>query len=157
MVMKNEPKDALALLVADHEKVRTLFKQFEELSDRATVSKKKIADQICKELTIHAEVEEAIFYPAVRDLLQETEVLDEAVVEHSGAKNLIEQIKEMQPGDDLYDAKVKVLSEQINHHVKEEEGDMFTRIRKGKKNIDLMSLGEEMAVFREECSSRYSA
>lgn len=153
--MKNEAKDALALLAADHEKVKSLFKQFEELTDRAVVSKKKIASQICKELSIHAEIEEAVFYPAVRDLIKDRDLMDEALVEHEGAKSLIAQIQEMQPGDDLYDAKVKVLSEQINHHVKEEEGEMFVQIRKLKKNIDLIALGEEMAAFRAECSSRY--
>lgn len=155
--MKNEVKDALALLVADHEQVRSLFKQFEGLTDRAVVTKKKIADQICEELSIHAEMEEAVFYPAVRDLIEDSDLMDEAVVEHEGAKNLIAQIREMQPGDDLYDARVKVLSEQIEHHVKEEEGEMFTKIRKHKKSIDLMALGEEMTAFRNEFSSRHEA
>lgn len=155
--MKNEVKDALALLVADHEKVRSLFKQFEGLTDRAVVTKKKIADQICEELSIHAEMEEAVFYPAVRDLIEDSDLMDEALVEHEGAKNLIAQIREMQPGDDLYDARVKVLSEQIEHHVKEEEGEMFSKIRKHKKSIDLMALGQEMTVFRAEFSSRHEA
>lgn len=155
--MKNEVKDALALLVADHEKVRSLFKQFEGLTDRAVVTKKKIADQICEELSIHAEMEEAVFYPAVRDLIEDSDLMDEALVEHEGAKNLIAQIREMQPGDDLYDARVKVLSEQIEHHVKEEEGEMFSKIRKHKKRIDLMALGQEMTVFRAEFSSRHEA
>lgn len=155
--MKNEVKDALALLVADHEKVRSLFKQFEGLTDRAVVKKKKIADQICEELSIHAEMEEAVFYPAVRDLIEDSDLMDEALVEHEGAKNLIAQIREMQPGDDLYDARVKVLSEQIEHHVKEEEGEMFSKIRKHKKSIDLMALGQEMTAFRTEFSSRHEA
>ena len=155
--MKNEVKDALALLVADHEQVRSLFKQFEGLTDRAVVTKKKIADQICEELSIHAEMEEAVFYPAVRDLIEDSDLMDEAVVEHEGAKNLIAQIREMQPGDDLYDARIKVLSEQIEHHVKEEEGEMFSKIRKHKKSIDLMALGQEMTAFRAEFSSRHEA
>jgi len=155
--MKNEVKDALALLVADHEKVRSLFKQFEGLTDRAVVTKKKIADQICEELSIHAEMEEAVFYPAVRDLIEDSDLMDEALVEHEGAKYLIAQIREMQPGDDLYDARVKVLSEQIEHHVKEEEGEMFSKIRKHKKSIDLMALGQEMTAFRAEFSSRHEA
>jgi uncharacterized coiled-coil DUF342 family protein len=155
--MKNEVKDALALLVADHEKVRSLFKQFEGLTDRAVVKKKKIADQICEELSIHTEMEEAVFYPAVRDLIEDSDLMDEALVEHEGAKNLIAQIREMQPGDDLYDARVKVLSEQIEHHVKEEEGEMFSKIRKHKKSIDLMALGQEMTAFRTEFSSRHEA
>ncbi len=155
--MKNEVKDALALLVADHEKVRSLFKQFEGLTARAVVTKKRIADQICEELSIHAEMEEAVFYPAVRDLIEDSNLMDEALVEHEGAKNLIAQIREMQPGDDLYDARVKVLSEQIEHHVKEEEGEMFSKIRKHKKSIDLMALGQEMTAFRTEFSSRHEA
>jgi iron-sulfur cluster repair protein YtfE (RIC family) len=140
------PQDAIGTLKADHEKVKSLFEQFEALSDRSTVSKKKIADQICMELSIHAEVEEQVFYPAVRGPVKDDDLMDEAVVEHASAKELIAQIMEMDPGDDLYDAKVKVLSEQIEHHVKEEEEEMFPKVRKGK--VDLVALGEEMEMFK---------
>ena len=144
--MKTKSQDAIAMLVADHEKVKSLFEQFEGLSDRSKASKKKIADEICMELTVHAEVEEQVFYPAVRNPIKDEDLMDEAVVEHASAKELIAQILEMDPGEDLYDAKVKVLSEQIEHHVKEEEDEMFPKVRKSK--VDLVALGEEMEAFK---------
>jgi hemerythrin superfamily protein len=146
--MNAHPQDAIAMLVADHKKVKSLFEQFENLSDRSKASKKKIADQICMELSVHAELEEQVFYPAVRGPVHDDDLMDEAIVEHASAKELIAQILEMDPGDDLYDAKVKVLSEQIDHHVGEEEGDMFPKVRKGK--TDLVALGEQMAAFKEK-------
>jgi hemerythrin superfamily protein len=146
--MKTEKNDAIALLIEDHKKVKDLFDKFDKLSDRSKVNKKKIADQICLELTVHAQVEEEIFYPAVRAPIKDEDLMDEAVVEHASAKELIAQISEMDPGDDLYDAKVKVLSEQIEHHVEEEEGEMFPKVRKAK--VDLVALGEEMAARKEE-------
>ncbi|ATQ75813.1 hemerythrin [Massilia violaceinigra] len=144
--MKAQPKDAIAMLEADHAKVKSLFEQFEGLSDRSKASKKKVADQICLELSVHAEVEEQVFYPAVRGPVKDDDLMDEAVVEHASAKELIAQIMEMDPGEDLYDAKVKVLSEQIEHHVKEEEEEMFPKVRKGK--VDLVALGAEMEAFK---------
>ena len=144
--MKSQPDDAIAMLKADHAKVKSLFEQFEGLSDRSKVSKKKIADQICMELSIHAEVEEQVFYPAVREPVNDNDLMNEAEVEHASAKELIAQIMEMDPGDDLYDAKVKVLSEQIEHHVGEEEKEMFPKVRKGK--VDLVALGAEMEAFK---------
>ena len=146
--MKSNPQDAVKLLTADHEKVTGLFEQFDKLSDRSKVNKKKLADQICLELTVHSQIEEEIFYPAVREALKDSDMIDEAVVEHAAAKDLIAQIREMDPGDDLYDAKVKVLSEQIEHHVGEEESEMFEKARKAK--LDLAALGEEMAMRKDE-------
>lgn len=146
--MKSVPNDAIALLTADHKKVKDLFEQFDKLSDRSKVNKKKIADQICLELTVHAQVEEEIFYPAVRDPIKDDDLMDEAVVEHASARELIAQIGEMDPGDDLYDAKVKVLSEQIEHHVGEEEGEMFPKVRKTR--VDLVGLGAQMSARKEE-------
>jgi hemerythrin superfamily protein len=148
MKMASTKNDAIALLTADHKKVKDLFEQFEGLSDRSKVNKKKIADQICMELTVHAQVEEEIFYPAVRKPIKDDDLMDEAVVEHASAKELIAQISEMDPGDDLYDAKVKVLSEQIDHHVEEEEGEMFPKVRKS--GVDLDALGQQMAARKEE-------
>ena len=146
--MASTKNDAIALLTADHKKAKDLFEQFEGLSDRSKVNKKKIADQICMELTVHAQVEEEIFYPAVRKPIKDDDLMDEAVVEHASAKELIAQISEMDPGDDLYDAKVKVLSEQIDHHVEEEEGEMFPKVRKS--GVDLDALGQQMAARKEE-------
>ncbi|MEJ7805660.1 MAG: hemerythrin domain-containing protein [Telluria sp.] len=149
--MTPQPKDAIALLIADHKKVKALFAEFDALSDRSKVSKKKIADQICQELTVHTEMEEQIFYPAIRAPIKDDELLNEAEVEHASAKELIAQLLEMDAGDDLYDAKVKVLSEQIEHHVGEEEGDMFPKVRKSK--VDLVALGEQMAAFKASISA----
>lgn len=141
--------DAIELLTQDHKTVKELFEKYENLSDRSTASKKKLATQICLELTKHAVAEEEIFYPAVREANGDTEdLVDEATVEHASAKDLIAQILEMEPGDDLYDAKVKVLSEQIEHHVEEEEKEMFPKARKAK--LDMAALGEAIAARKEE-------
>jgi len=141
--------DAIELLTQDHRNVKELFEKYENLSDRSTASKKKLATQICLELTKHATAEEELFYPAVREASGDNEdLVDEATVEHASAKELIAQILEMEPGDDLYDAKVKVLSEQIEHHVEEEEKEMFPKARKAK--LDLAALGEAIAARKEE-------
>jgi iron-sulfur cluster repair protein YtfE (RIC family) len=149
---KNLPKqkDAIALLIDDHEHVKSLFEQYEGLGERALVTKKKLATQICTELTIHATVEEEIFYPAVRaaGAKEQDELIDEATVEHASAKDLIAQIMEMDAGEDLFDAKVKVLSELIEHHVKEEEEEMFPKARKD--GLDLAALGQQMAERKAE-------
>lgn len=150
--MKAKSNDAVSMLTSEHREVADLFKQYEALGDRAKAGKKRLADQICTALTLHAMVEEEIFYPAVREAGKEAEeMVDEAVVEHASAKDLIAQIQEMDPEDELYDAKVKVLSEQIEHHVQEEEKDMFPLARKGK--LDLEALGAEMAMRKEELAA----
>ncbi|MFZ6711929.1 hemerythrin domain-containing protein [Undibacterium sp. TC9W] len=142
-------QDAVSLLKQDHKNVKALFSKFESLGDTALVSKKKIAHQICLELTKHTIAEEEIFYTAVREATTNTDdMLDEATVEHATAKDLIAQILSMEPGDDLYDAKVKVLSEQIEHHVKEEETEMFPKAKKAK--LDLVSLGEAIQERKDE-------
>jgi len=142
-------KDAIALLKQDHANVKALFKEFEELGDRAFASKKRLADKICLELTRHATAEEEIFYPAVRAASKEAEdLVDEATVEHSSAKDLIAQIGEMDPHDELFDAKVKVLGEYINHHVKEEEGEMFPLAKKAA--LDLQAMGREIEARKDE-------
>ena len=149
---QNQPKDAIELLVNDHREVSAMFKQYEELGDRAKVSKKKLADQICNSLTLHATIEEEIFYPAVREAIKDAEdMVDEAVVEHASAKDLIAQIQDMDPDDELYDAKVKVLGEQIEHHVEEEEKEMFPKVRKS--GLDLAALGTEMMGRKEELAA----
>lgn len=144
--MSTQPKDAIAMLIDDHKKVKSLFEEFAALGDRAKVSKKKLADQICHELTVHTQLEEEIFYPTVRPPVKDGDLMDEALVEHACAKGLIAEIMAMQPGDDLYDAKMTVLSEQIDHHVREEEDDMFPKVRKTK--VDLVRLGEQMAELK---------
>ena len=146
-------QDAIALLTADHREVSEMFEQFEQLGDRATTSKEKLKDKICKALIAHTIIEEEIFYPAVRAAKVEEgeDMVDEAIVEHAAAKDLIKQLQEMQPDDDLYDAKVKVLSEQIEHHVKEEEKEMFPKAKKA--GLDLLALGQEMALRKQELMS----
>ena len=135
--------DAIELLTQQHREVKEMFDRFENMTDRAKVSKKKLADEICNALIMHTTIEEEIYYPATREASEETEdMVDEAVVEHASAKDLIAQIMEMDPGDDLYDAKVKVLGEMIEHHVKEEEEEMFPKTRQLK--LDLKALGQEM-------------
>jgi len=144
-----KPQDAIAILKHDHDEVKSMFAQYEQLGDRAFASKQKLAEKICIELTKHALAEEEIFYPAVRaDVNDADDLVDEATVEHASAKDLISQIHAMDPHDELYDAKVKVLGEYIDHHVKEEESDMFPRARKA--GIDLLLLGEQIQTRKSE-------
>jgi len=143
------PIDAVELLKQQHREVEEMFERFENMTDRAKVSKKKLADEICNALIMHTTIEEEIFYPATREASKDTEdMIDEAVVEHASAKDLIAQIMEMDPGDDLYDAKVKVLAEMVEHHVKEEEEEMFPKTRELK--LDMAALGEEMQMRQKE-------
>ncbi len=137
--------DAIELLKADHRKVEKLFKDYDKLveDDGSYNEKEALAATICAELSVHAQVEEEIFYPAARDILDEEDLIDEAVVEHASAKDLIAQLADMSPDDDLYDAKVKVLGELIEHHVEEEEDEMFPKLKKAK--LDTASLGPQMA------------
>ncbi len=143
-------QDALALLTDDHKTVQKLFKDYEKLTqnDGEEEEKAALAQQICTELTVHAQIEEEIFYPAVRDAIEETELLNEAEVEHAGAKDLIAQIGAMAPGEELYDAKVTVLGEYVNHHIKEEQDEMFPKVRKAK--LDTAALGAELLERKQE-------
>jgi hemerythrin superfamily protein len=143
-------EDAITLLTADHAKVKKLFKEFESLKedDGADTDRSALVIQICTELKVHAEIEEEIFYPAVRKAIEDGDLMDEAVVEHAGAKELIAQLEDMSPDDELYDAKVTVLAEQIQHHVKEEEGEMFPKARKAK--VDGEALGAQMTERKAE-------
>jgi hemerythrin superfamily protein len=144
--------DAIELLTADHREVKALFKAYDKLvkAEAGSDEKQTIALQICTALTAHATAEEEIFYPAAREVLGEDEdLVDEADVEHASAKDLIAQIEAGSPDeDDLYDAKVKVLGEYIDHHVKEEEGEMFPKVRKS--DVDLEALGADLAARKAE-------
>jgi hemerythrin superfamily protein len=138
-----QAQDAIAMLMADHKKVKKLFSDFDKLKEEGSdEDKSAIVNQICHELKIHTELEEEIFYPAVRKAIDDPDLMDEALVEHAGAKDLIAQLEDASPGDDLYDAKVTALGEQIDHHVKEEEGDMFPKAKKAK--VDTEALGATM-------------
>jgi hemerythrin superfamily protein len=134
--------DAIALLKADHRQVADWFEQFEKA--RSDERKLELATKICKALTVHATIEEEIFYPAFLEATKDVDLHHEAEIEHDGAKNLIGQIEASSPADEYYDSKVKVLSEMIKHHVKEEEqpGGMFAEARDS--DMDLVELGERM-------------
>ncbi len=153
-------KDACDLLDTDHKNVMKMFKEYEELTNsraRSAAQKKMdLARQICMELTVHTQVEEEIFYPALRAALKETDMLDEAAVEHQSAKELIAQLQEASEADDMFDAKVKVLGEYVNHHIKEERSEIFTKARSSRK-LDLMGMREELEARKEELMSEMEA
>jgi hypothetical protein len=140
------PKDAIALLRADHKLVSELFEQFEKA--RAANKKRQIVEQICEELTIHATVEEEIFYPTVKKAMKDDELVPEAQVEHESLKWLIAQIEGVEPDGEMYDARVKVLSEYVKHHVKEEQNEMFPKARETK--VDMVELGQQIMQRKEE-------
>lgn len=150
-VQNKKPKDAIALLKADHKEVDTMFKEFEKTED--DTRKQELADKICKALSVHAQIEEEIFYPAAYDALDEEgdDMLDEAEVEHGSAKDLIAQIEASSAGEPLFDAKVTVLGEYVRHHVEEEEKQLFPECRDSK--MDLVALGEAMAQRKDELMS----
>ena len=146
--------DAIKLLTTDHRTVEGLFADYEKA--RGASAKEKLARQICTELKIHSTIEEEIFYPALRGKIED-DMLDEAVVEHDGAKVLINDIESAEPSEEFYDAKVKVLQEQIEHHVEEEEkpGGVFSQARKGKMELD--ALGERLAARKKALTQDYKA
>ena len=147
-----KPMDAIALLKNDHRTVEELFERFEK--SRVKSAKEKIAKLVCLELMVHSQIEEEIFYPAVKDAVDE-EIYTEAYVEHDGAKVLIAEILAGSADEAFYDAKVKVLSEMIKHHVKEEEqrDGMFAQARKAK--IDMEALGAALAARKEEVIAKF--
>lgn len=136
---------ASALLKEDHQRVLKMFKDYEDR--KGSAERQELAARICKELKIHTEIEEAIFYPAVRGAISKASLLDEAEVEHASAKELIRQIEAMQPDDDLYDAKVKVLGEYVRHHILEEEKEMFPAAAKA--GIDTPDIAAELRERKE--------
>jgi hemerythrin superfamily protein len=150
---KPKDMDAIQLLTADHKEVKAMFNEFESLkaNEDADDEKADLVQRICTALTIHATVEEEIFYPAVRAAIDDEDLMDESDVEHAGAKHLIAQLEEASPEDDHYDAKVTVLGELVDHHVKEEEGEMFP---KAKKAIDAVSVGAELAERKAELQAQ---
>jgi hypothetical protein len=151
--MAESKQDAIALLKADHRKVEDLFEKFE--SAKGDGAKRKIALQICTELTVHTAIEEEIFYPACKGKIEE-DLIKEAYVEHDGAKVLMAEIEGGGPDDEYYDAKVKVLQEQIEHHVKEEEQmlkGMFSQARRA--GLDMDALGEQLAARKQELMATY--
>jgi hemerythrin superfamily protein len=132
---------AIDILEADHRQVEEFFNDYEELDN--VNDKQQLAVKICTALQAHTQIEEEIFYPAAREAIESTDLIDEAIVEHASAKQLIGEIENMKPGDDLYDAKIKVLQEQVLHHVEEEEGELFPEVEASE--LDLKALGKKMA------------
>ena len=143
---KAKSKEATAMLRADHQLVSKLFEEYE--ASRSNSKKMQIVSQICMELTVHAQIEEEIFYPAVKQALNDGELVPEATVEHATLKDLIAQIEGIEPDGEMYDAKVKVLSEYVKYHVKEEQNEMFPKAKDS--NLDLVELGAQMAMRKEE-------
>lgn len=142
----SSPMDATAMLRADHKKVSALFDAFE--NTKSAKRKKDIVSQICMELTVHTTLEDEIFYPAVKAALRDRELVPEANVEHNAVKDLIAQVKDVEPDGEMYDARVKVMGEFVKHHVKEEQNEMFPKAKKTK--LDMMALGARMAQRKAE-------
>lgn len=142
--------DNVKLLKADHEKVKSLFDEFKDLMEKGNSKskKEKIVKEICEELTLHALAEESIVYPATRDVIEDQILMDEADVEHASVKELISQLQSMNSDDSHYDAKVIVLSEYVEHHVKEEEKMILPKL--AKSEIDGKELAEEVIHFKED-------
>ena len=142
-------KGAIALLKADHATVSDLFAEYE----KANTSKKKkaLVAEICSELSVHIQIEEEIFYPAVKAALKDKLLVPEATVEHAGIKDLIAQLEGVEPEGEMYDAKVKVLSEYVKHHVKEEQNEMFPKVKAS--SLDLVELGAQMAARKADLLS----
>jgi hemerythrin superfamily protein len=145
---KASATDAIAILTDDHKRVKKLFKDFEKLKENGDAADKEaLVEEICAELTVHAEIEEEVFYPAAREAIEDDDMMNEAEVEHASAKDLVEQLMAMDSGDEMYDAKVTVLGEYVDHHVEEEEKEMFPKVKKAK--LDLEAIGEELLSLKE--------
>ncbi len=138
--------DAIALLRADHKKVNDLFEQFKKT--RSAAKKKQIVSQICLELTVHAQIEEEILYPEVQAALKDKELVPEAKVEHQSVKDLIAAVEGVEPDGEDYDAKITVMGEWVKHHVKEEQNEMFPKVKNSK--LDLVEMGERLQQRKEE-------
>jgi hemerythrin superfamily protein len=152
---KTNTPDAIDLLMSDHKSVQQMFKQFDALKEDGDDDQKSaLVSKICLELTVHAQIEEEIFYPAVRDAIEDSDLMDEAEVEHAGAKDLIAQLENADTDEEFYDAKVTVLGENINHHVKEEQDEMFPKVRKAK--VDTAALGARMFQRKQELMAELS-
>ena len=134
-----------------------MFDAYQDLVDAQADDEEKqaLAEQICRSLTVHATLEEEIFYPAAREELEEQELLDEAEVEHASVEDLIEQIEDMEVGEELFDAKVKVLGEYVAHHVREEEDELFPKVQES--GLDLSALGEELLSRKQELTAEADA
>ncbi len=140
-----KPQDATAMLRADHKRVSGLFAQYEKT--HSSSKKKQLVEEICTELSVHAQVEEEIFYPAVKEALDDHELVPEATVEHASLKALIAEVEGVEPDGEMFDAKIKVLSEYVKHHVKEEHNEMFPKAKSS--DLDMKELGAKIAARKE--------
>jgi hemerythrin superfamily protein len=145
---KGKTMDAIALLKQDHDSVKKSFKEFEKMDHEDTATMEELVRTVCNELKVHTSLEEEIFYPAVREAIEDEDIMNEAQVEHDSAKELISQLEGMKPDDPMYAAIFTVLGEYVMHHVKEEESEMFPQARKSE--LDLKALAEQMAARKEE-------
>jgi hemerythrin-like domain-containing protein len=141
-------EDAAKLLTEDHRKVQKMFEEFKKLGDDDTEEKEDLVRTACTELTIHAMIEEEIFYPALRGEIKDSSLLDEANVEHTVAKQLIGELDEMTSDEELYDAKFTVLGEYVNHHIAEEEKELFPQAKRAK--VDMQAIGQQLHKRKQE-------
>jgi len=150
----NQSMNAFDLLEQDHRQVEKWFDEYDEIEDEDD-RKSELAEKICLALKVHTQIEEEIFYPRAREATKDDNLLDEAVVEHATAKNLIAEIEDMEVGDDLYDAKIRVLGEMVKQHIKEEEDELLPEMQSAKVDID--ALGKELAKRKQELMSEMAA
>lgn len=150
---KGQPREATALLRADHKLVSDLFEQYEKARSRD--KKLALSEQICAELTVHAQVEEEIFYPAVKEALHDTELVPEATVEHDSLKDLIAKLESNKSDEEMFDAQMKVLSEYVKHHVKEEQNEIFPKAKSSK--LDMKELGAQLTERKAELMAERGA
>jgi hemerythrin superfamily protein len=143
-------KDAIQLLKADHREVERLFKQFHDA--RGEERRMQLCERICMELMVHTEIEEEIFYPTCREFLKDDEIINESLIEHQAAKDLIDEIRGMDAYDDMFDARMQVLQEQIEHHVEEEEKELFPLVQK--TDMDLKDVGHRLMMRKTELQER---
>lgn len=152
-------QDAIALLKADHKNVKELFAQVEDTSERAKAQLQRLGEQICTELTVHTQVEEKLFYPAVQERTkrghkEEKDMVLEAYEEHAAAKTVIGDIQATDSGDESYKPKIKTLSEMIDHHVKEEESELFPAVQELFDEDELVELGGRMAELKAQLQEK---
>ena len=145
-VSPGKRQDATNLLRADHKLVNDLFAEYEKA--HSANKKKQLVAQICSELSVHAQVEEEIFYPAIKRALKDKELIPEATVEHATLKDLIAQVEGIEPDGEMFDAKIKVLAEYVKHHVKEEQNEMFPKAKE--TDLDMKALGDQLSERKAE-------
>ena len=147
-------RNAFDVLEQDHREVEEWFDEYDELKDSDEDRKAELAEKICLALKIHAQIEEEIFYPRAREATKDDDLIDEAIVEHATVKNMIGEIEEMDVGEELYDAKIRVLGEMVKRHIREEEEELFPELQSAK--VDLDAVGKELAERKEELMSEMS-